>query len=64
MNPQQIPAISEITDHEKIRVVIFRDGGFIHAPLPSLVQHLLTRIETLETGYAALKARVTALETP
>lgn len=54
---QDIPAISEISDPDRIRIIIFRDGGFVHAPLPALVKHLLDRIEDLE-------GRVTDLETP
>ncbi|WP_107341607.1 hypothetical protein [Agrobacterium pusense] len=52
-----LQAISEITDPDLIRVVIFRNGEFIHAPLNALVNHLVERIEALE-------ARVSALETP
>lgn len=51
------PAISEITDPEQIRVVLFINNEFVHAPLPAIVAHLMTLIEDLE-------ARVTDLETP
>jgi hypothetical protein len=59
MNPDQfqIDAISGITDPESIRVVLLINDRFVHAPLPSLIGHLLTRIEELEE-------RVTDLETP
>ena len=52
-----IQAISEIADPEKIRVVIFINGEFIHVSLPALVAHIQEQID-------ALDARVTALETP
>jgi|EndMetStandDraft_7_1072992.scaffolds.fasta_scaffold725257_2 hypothetical protein len=51
------PAISEISDPEKIRVVLFINNEFVHAPLPALVAHLMTLIDALE-------ARVLDLETP
>lgn len=50
-------AISDIADPEQIRVVLFINNEFVHAPLPALVAHLMTLIEDLE-------ARVTDLETP
>ena len=59
-----VDAISDITDPDLIRVVLFINNRFIHAPLPALVQHLLTDIETLQTQVADLEARVTALENP
>lgn len=52
-----LQAISEISDPERIRVVIFINNELIHAPLKALTQPLLDEIE-------ALKVRVTALETP
>ena len=54
---QPIPAISDVSDPDLIRVVIFRDNQFIHAPLNALVKHLVSRIEDLEN-------RVDALENP
>lgn len=59
MNQETFPidSISGVADPESIRVVLFINGRFVHAPLPSLIAHLLTRIEELED-------RVTALETP
>lgn len=51
------PAISEITDPDQIRVVLFINNEFVHAPLPAILAHLMTLIEDLE-------ARVTALENP
>lgn len=51
------PAISDITNPDEIRVVLFINNQFVHAPLPALVANLLARIEDLE-------ARVTDLETP
>lgn len=52
-----LPAIGEISDPDKIRVLIFINNNMVHAPLTELVKHLLARIEDLE-------ARVTDLETP
>lgn len=52
-----IPAISEVSDPDKIRVVIFINGQFVHVPLSALLQPLTDQI-------ASLEARVTALETP
>lgn len=52
-----LQAISEISEPEKIRVVIFVNNELVHAPLTALVAHLVAEIEDL-------KARVTALETP
>lgn len=59
-----IDAISGITDPAEIRVVIFINNRFVHAPLTALVQHLQDQIDALEADVAALDARVTALETP
>lgn len=50
-------AISDITAPDEIRVVLFINNEFVHAPLPALVAHLVAEI-------VDLKARVTALETP
>jgi hypothetical protein len=52
-----IHAISEIADPEKIRVVIFINGEFVHVPLKALLAGLQAQIDDLD-------ARVTALETP
>lgn len=58
MSDDRTPAaISEISDPEKIRVVIFINNEFVHVPLPALVAHLMTQIDALE-------ARVLDLETP
>lgn len=50
-------AISEISDPDEIRVMLFANGSPVHAPLPALVKHLLDRIEELEQ-------RVEDLENP
>jgi len=50
-------AISEISDPDQIRMVLFINNQFVHAPLPAVVAHLMALIDDLE-------ARVTALETP
>jgi hypothetical protein len=50
-------AISEITEPENIRVVLFINNQFVHVPLLALVSDLIARIDDLE-------ARVSALETP
>lgn len=50
-------AIGEISDPDKIRVVIFINNKKLHAPLSELVKHLVARLDDLE-------ARVTDLETP
>jgi hypothetical protein len=55
--PFTLPAIGEISDPDQIRVVLFINNQFVHAPLTELIKHLLARIEDLET-------RVTDLETP
>jgi hypothetical protein len=52
-----LQAISEIADPEKIRVVIFINGEFVHVPLSALLAHIQTQVDGLD-------ARVTALETP
>jgi len=52
-----IDAISGISSPESIRVVLFINDRMVHAPLPSLIAHLLTRIEQLES-------RVEELENP
>lgn len=57
-------AISGVSGPDKIRVVLFINNRFVHAPLTELVQHLTDRIETLEAQVADLEARVTDLETP
>lgn len=51
------PAISEITDPDEIRVVIFINNEFVHAPLNALVKRLQDQID-------ALDARVSILENP
>ena len=56
-SPSQLQAISGISDPEKIRVVLFINNEFVHAPLPALLKHLQDQIDALES-------RVTALETP
>lgn len=58
MNENLTPqAISEITDPDEIRVLIFINNQQIHVPLNALVKHLQDQID-------ALDARVTALEPP
>lgn len=52
-----IQAISDISDPDAIRVVIFINGEFVHVPLRALLADLQAQID-------ALDARVTALETP
>ena len=52
-----IQAIGEITDPDKIRVVIFINNQPIHAPLSELLKHLVVRLDDHET-------RITDLETP
>lgn len=56
-DPFAMPAIGEITDPDKIRVVIFINNRLVHTPLNELVKHLVARIVDLES-------RVTDLETP
>jgi hypothetical protein len=50
-------AISEITDPDEIRVLIFINNQQIHVPLNALVKHLQDQID-------ALDARIDVLETP
>lgn len=50
-----IPAISQVSDHDEIRVVIFINNQMVHCPLNALLQHMQDQID-------ALDARVTALE--
>lgn len=52
-----LQAISEITDPEAIRVVIFINGELVHVPLSALLAHIQAQIDDLA-------ARVAALETP
>ncbi len=52
-----LPAISDIADPEKVRVVIFINNQLVHAPLAAILKELTEAI-------AALEARVTDLETP
>lgn len=52
-----LQAISDVSETDKIRVVIFVNNELIHAPLNALLKELLAEIDDL-------KARVTALETP
>lgn len=51
-----LQAISEIADAEKVRVVIFINGEFVHAPLTALLADLLSQIADLEARVAALEA--------
>lgn len=53
----QMPAISGVSEPEKIRVVLFINNELVHAPLPALLQQLNQTIADLE-------ARIAALETP
>ena len=55
--PFTMPAIGEISDPDKIRVVLFINNKQIHAPLSEILKHLVVRLDDLET-------RVTDLETP
>lgn len=52
-----LQAISEITDPDAIRVVIFINGELVHVPLSALLAHIQSQITDLD-------ARVTTLETP
>ena len=52
-----MPAIGEISDPTKIRVVLFINNKQIHAPLSEILKHLVVRLDDLES-------RVTDLETP
>lgn len=52
-----IPAVSQISSPDDIRVVLFINNQFVHCPLNALLQHMQDQID-------ALDARVTALETP
>lgn len=54
---QTPPAISEVTDPDEIRVLIFINNEFVHVPLNALVKHLQDQID-------ALDARIDVLETP
>lgn len=55
--PFTMPAIGEISDPDKIRVVLFINNKQIHAPLSEILKHLVVRLDDLES-------RVTDLETP
>ncbi len=48
-------AISDITDPDEIRVVIFINNEFVHVPLKALLKELEAEVDALDT-------RVTALE--
>ncbi len=50
-------AISDITDPDEIRVVIFINNEFVHVPLKALLKELEAEVDAIDT-------RVTALETP
>lgn len=52
-----IPAVSQISSPNEVRVVLFINNQFVHCPLNALLQHMQDQID-------ALDARVTALETP
>lgn len=54
--PRYTPlAISQVSDPDEIRVVIFINNQMVHCPLNALLQHMQDQID-------ALDARVTALE--
>jgi polyhydroxyalkanoate synthesis regulator phasin len=59
---EQLSAISEITDPEKIRVVLFINNSFVHAPLPALVRQMNEKIEALEEQVSDLQSRIADLE--
>lgn len=50
-----IDSISGISSPESIRVVLFINDRMVHAPLPSLIAHLVTRIEQLESRVEELE---------
>jgi len=52
-----LPAISDIQEPDKIRVVIFINGQLVHTPLSSILKEMAQEITNL-------KARVKALEPP
>ena len=52
-----IQAISDVTEPDKIRVVIFINGELVHVPLAALLKSLKAEID-------ALDERVTVRETP
>ncbi|SOC40098.1 hypothetical protein SAMN05892877_1072 [Rhizobium subbaraonis] len=52
-----IQAISDVSDPETIRVVIFINGEFVHVPLSAL-------LKALRQDLTALEGRVEDLETP
>lgn len=51
------PAIGDITEPDKIRVLLFINNRQVHVSLPALVKHLQDQLDDHE-------ARITALETP
>lgn len=53
----KMPAVSDVTDPSKIRVVIFINDRQVHVPLSALLKEVTADL-------AVLEARVTDLETP
>lgn len=57
-----VSAISDVTDTESVRVVIFINNSFVHVPLPALLKGLQNQIDAQQALIDDLEARVTALE--
>lgn len=50
-----IQAISGVDEPDRIRVALFINNELVHAPLPSLLQHLTERLNDLEQRIEALE---------
>lgn len=61
---QQIPAIDQVSDPEKIRLLLFlSQGNFAHAGLSALLKNVTDRLASLEeTNIADMQARIASLE--
>lgn len=57
MNPNEVSPISDVTDVESIRVVLYYNGRLVHVPLRAVLKEIQAAIDDLDS-------RVETLETP
>lgn len=57
MNPNEVSPISDVTDVESIRVVLYYNGRLVHVPLRAVLKEVQAAIDDLDS-------RVETLETP